>query len=76
MPRLSAVLEKLGEHRWTIAFLASCLMAFLGPTYVIYALTKLDLEWPIPSLVGFSLFIVGFLLLAYTASRGFLKPES
>ena len=62
-------LRTLSKYKWALAFLVSCLLAFLGPTYIIYALEKLELVWPLPTVLGFSLFVVGFLSIAYILSR-------
>ena len=67
--------EALSRHKLTLAFVASCLLAFLGPTYVIYALEKLELPWPIPTLLGFSLFTIGLMAIAYLYSKGAIKSS-
>ena len=73
MSRLVEGLKGLSKYKWALAFLASCLLAFAGPTYIIYALEKLELAWPLPTVIGFSLFIIGFLAVAYIFSKGLLK---
>ena len=73
MSRLMEGLKGLSKYKWALAFLASCLLAFTGPTYIIYALEKLELTWPLPTAIGFSLFIAGFLVMAYIFSKGLLR---
>jgi len=55
----------LARHKIELAFLASCLLAFLGPTYGIYVLNKLGLPWPTPDLIGFAALAAGLILIAY-----------
>jgi len=71
LKRLSReVLEALKRNRWTLAFITACLLTFLGPTYVIYALYALDFSWPIPDITGFAFFSFGLISVAYLmASR-------
>ena len=66
------ILEALKKHRWTLAFVAACLLTFLGPTYAIYILYALDLSWPIPDITGFTLFSLGLIWVAYLLAS---KPE-
>ena len=66
-------LELLKQHKWMMAFLLSCLLAFLGPTYIVYILYQADLSWPVPDLLGFALFSIGLISIAYIAAS---KPET
>ena len=67
------IVEALKKHRWTLAFIVACLLAFLGPTYGIYVLYSLGLSWPIPDITGFALFSLGLISVAYLMAS---KPES
>ena len=67
--------EALSRHKWALAFVASCLLAFLGPTYAIYALDKLELPWPLPTVIGFSLLMAGLLSIAYIYSKGYPRAR-
>ncbi|GEM_PF-7068638 len=60
-----AAARVLEKHKKELAFLASCLLAFLGPTYGIYALNKIGLPWPAPDLIGFAALAAGLILIAY-----------
>ena len=66
---LRSVRDFLVEHRRGLAFLAACLLAFLGPTYGIYALNKLGLPWPFPDILGFAALAAGLLAIAILLPR-------
>lgn len=67
---LSSLKAALAERRRELAFLLACLLAFLGPTYGIYALNKLGLPWPLPDALGFAALAVGLLAIAALLPRG------
>ena len=66
---LRSIRDFLVEHRRELAFLAACLLAFLGPTYGIYALNRLGLPWPLPDVLGFLALAIGLLAIAILLSR-------
>ena len=66
---LRSVRDFLVEHRRGLAFLAACLLAFLGPTYGIYALNRLGLPWPLPDVLGFLALAIGLLAIAILLPR-------
>ncbi len=65
------LLGALKRHKWTLAFLVACLITFLGPTYIIFALYEVGLSWPVPDITGYVLFSIGLISTAYLlAARG------
>ena len=66
---LRSVRDFLVEHRRGLAFLAACLLAFLGPTYGIYALSRLGLPWPLSDVLGFLALAIGLLAIAILLPR-------
>jgi len=65
------LLGALKKHKWTLAFLLACLITFLGPTYIIFALYEVGLSWPVPDITGYVLFSIGLVSTAYLlAARG------
>ena len=61
---LRVLKEFLVKHKKGLAFLAACLLAFLGPTYGIYMLSRLGLPWPLPDVLGFAALAIGLLAIA------------
>ncbi|RLI30633.1 hypothetical protein DRO48_02890 [Candidatus Bathyarchaeota archaeon] len=47
----------------------AALLAFIGPTYAVYALYKLGIRHPIPDAVGVLSLILGITLILYTEKR-------
>lgn len=48
----------------TILALVAVALAFIGPTYVVYVMKSL-VEYVVAAVLGFLLFLVGFVLLIY-----------
>ena len=53
-----------------LVIVVASLLAFIGPTYAVYALYKLGIRHPIPDAVGTLSLILGIILILYTERKG------